>query len=40
MRLKNIPSVTLVHETLADQVEIGQILAHRDAHALGGDEEQ
>lgn len=31
LRLRNIPHVTLVHETLADQVEIGQILAHRDA---------
>lgn len=33
LRLVDIPSVRLVHETLADQVEISQILAHRDAHA-------
>ena len=33
LRLVNIPSVRLVHETLADQVEISQILAHRDAHS-------
>lgn len=31
LRLRNIGHVTLVHETLADQVEIGQILAHRHA---------
>jgi membrane protein YdbS with pleckstrin-like domain len=31
LRLRNVPSVRLVHETLADQVEISQILAHRDA---------
>lgn len=34
MRLANVPSVTLVHEVLIDQVEIGQILAHRDAQAI------
>ena len=33
LRLRNIPDVVLVHETLADQIEIGQILAHRDARA-------
>ncbi len=32
LRLRNVPSVRLVHETLADQVEISQILAHRDSH--------
>lgn len=32
-RLVNVPSVRLVHETLVDQVEVNQILAHRDAHA-------
>ncbi len=37
LRLANVPNVTLVHETLADQIEVGQILAHRDAQA-GGDE--
>lgn len=33
VRLVNIPSVRLVHETLADQIEVSQILAHRDSHA-------
>ena len=37
LRLSNVPNVTLVHETLADQVEVGQILAHRDAQS-GSDE--
>jgi len=39
LRLKNIPSAVLVHETLVDQVEVNQILAHRDsqANALGTD---
>ncbi|WP_067163541.1 PH domain-containing protein [Microbacterium sp. TNHR37B] len=35
VRLTNVPAVRLVHETLADQVEISQILAHRDAHGPG-----
>lgn len=35
LRLRNVPNVTLVHETLADQIEVGQILAHRDAQASG-----
>lgn len=34
LRLVNIPSVALVHETLVDQVEVNQILAHRDAQPL------
>ena len=34
MRLVNIPSVGLVHEALVDQVEVNQILAHRDAQPL------
>jgi len=34
MRLANIPSVELVHEALVDQVEVNQILAHRDAQPL------
>lgn len=34
MRLVDIPSVGLVHEVLADQVEVSQILAHRDSHAI------
>lgn len=34
LRLANIPSVRLVHETLADQVEVSQILAHRDSHSI------
>ena len=29
--LRNIPDVTLVHEVLVDQIEVNQILAHRDA---------
>ncbi len=33
IRLMNVPNVTLVHETLADQIEVGQILAHRDAQS-------
>lgn len=33
LRLANIPSVTLVHEALADQIEVNQILAHRDAQS-------
>lgn len=36
LRLANVPNVTLVHETLADQIEVSQILAHRDAQS-GGD---
>ncbi|GAA1926824.1 hypothetical protein GCM10009775_18750 [Microbacterium aoyamense] len=31
LRLANVPSVALVHEALIDQVEVNQILAHRDA---------
>ncbi len=34
LRLLNVPSVNLVHEALADQVEVNQILAHRDAHSV------
>ncbi|MFT4157014.1 MAG: PH domain-containing protein [Microbacterium sp.] len=33
LKLVNVPNVTLVHETLADQIEVSQILAHRDAQA-------
>lgn len=33
LRLVNVPNVTLVHETLADQIEVSQILAHRDAQS-------
>ncbi|WP_396668672.1 PH domain-containing protein [Microbacterium sp. R86528] len=33
MRLVNVPNVLLVHETLVDQVEVSQILAHRDAQS-------
>jgi hypothetical protein len=33
LRLVNVPSVNLVHEVLADQVEVNQILAHRDAQS-------
>lgn len=34
MRLHNVPSVALVHEALVDQVEVNQILAHRDAASI------
>lgn len=34
LRLIDIPSVRLVHETLSDQVEVSQILAHRDSHSI------
>ncbi len=34
LRLVDIPSVRLMNETLADQVEVSQILAHRDSHAV------
>jgi len=32
--IRNIPEVRLVHEVLVDQVEVNQILAHRDAQSL------
>lgn len=35
LRLKNVPHAVLVHETLVDQVEVNQILAHRDSQAQG-----
>lgn len=31
LRLRNVPDAALVHEVLVDQVEVNQILAHRDA---------
>jgi hypothetical protein len=34
LRLVNVPNVTLVHEALADQIEVNQILAHRDAQSI------
>lgn len=34
LRLANVPNVTLVHEALADQIEVNQILAHRDAQSM------
>ena len=34
LRLIDIPSVALVHEALVDQVEVNQILAHRDAQSF------
>jgi len=34
LRLTNIPAVRLVHEALSDQVEVNQILAHRDSHSI------
>ncbi|SDH49256.1 PH domain-containing protein [Microbacterium pygmaeum] len=36
MRLTNIPRAALVHEVLVDQVEVNQILAHRDAQSFPG----
>lgn len=33
LRLVNVPSVALVQETLGDQIEVSQILAHRDEQA-------
>ena len=35
LRLKNVPHAALLHETLVDQVEVNQILAHRDSQAFG-----
>lgn len=35
LRLVNVPHVNLVNEALADQIEVNQILAHRDAQAIG-----
>ncbi|MEZ3159422.1 PH domain-containing protein [Microbacterium sp. BWT-B31] len=34
LQLVNVPSAMLVHEALVDQVEVNQILAHRDAQSL------
>lgn len=36
LRMANIPSAELVHEALVDQVEVNQILAHRDAQPMPG----
>ncbi len=36
MLLRNIPMTSLVHEVLVDQVEVNQILAHRDGQPLPG----
>ncbi len=36
LKLVNVPSVSLVHETLVDQIEVSQILAHRDAQSGTG----
>ncbi|MBD8011009.1 PH domain-containing protein [Microbacterium sp. Re1] len=33
VRLVNVPMASLVHEVLADQIEVNQILAHRDAQS-------
>lgn len=33
LRMVDIPSVRLMNEALSDQVEVSQILAHRDSHA-------
>ena len=34
LRMVDIPAVRLMNEALADQVEVSQILAHRDSHAM------
>jgi hypothetical protein len=34
LQLVNVPNVTLVHEVLVDQVEVSQILAHRDGQTI------
>ena len=34
VQLVNVPNVALVHEALADQIEVNQILAHRDAQTM------
>ena len=34
LRLVDSPFVTLVHEVLADQVEVSQIIAHRDSQSI------
>ncbi len=34
LKLSDIPAVALVHEVLVDQVEVSQILAHRDSHSI------
>lgn len=34
VRLIDVPFVRLVHETLSDQVEVSQILAHRDSSSV------
>lgn len=34
LRMVDISSVRLMNEALADQVEVSQILAHRDSHAI------
>lgn len=35
LRMRNIPGAELVHEVLVDQVEVNQILAHRDSQPVG-----
>ncbi|MFT4221290.1 MAG: PH domain-containing protein [Microbacterium sp.] len=34
LRLVDVPSAVLVHEALVDQVEVSQIMAHRDSQAI------
>ncbi|WP_103663306.1 PH domain-containing protein [Microbacterium sp. CJ77] len=38
LRLVNVPDVVLLQEVLADQIEVSQILAHRDAQGMAIDE--
>lgn len=35
LRIRNVPDAELLHEVLVDQVEVNQILAHRDAPTGG-----
>lgn len=38
LRLVNVPDVVLLQEVLADQIEVSQILAHRDAQGMASEE--
>lgn len=38
LRLVNVPDVALLQEVLADQIEVSQILAHRDAQGMAIEE--
>ena len=36
LRLVNVPNARLIHEVLVDQVEVNQILAHRETQGVAG----